>query len=590
MARPQNRKRPLADDLSQDSPRRKKIKSERYRDPSNFSPAFWDNLSKVWLTPRALRELDRRNSARTPAKPTTPEKVNSDALASVKHGDPGLRKFARHGGPDLRDLRGCPAPGPNTMASEHSSASSRPTPSTDATSTTSKTRRSSAYNDDFEQHLCDNRIYLPQYGARDNRRPAKPDNLHDLLPRLSTSRPSLSPSRFDESAFEDFQQKNETRSEGTVMRNVVPMIAGNPDIPNEGHLPFTNLASMTDETTVKLVPDFFDGARAGDVHAHVRRDLDQEIIPTRHMDVPVAPNFYLEAKGPKGGADVARRQACYDGAHGARAMHSLQNYGQAEVDYDNNAYTFSSTYCAGTLSLYAHHVAAPAVANELPEYHMTQLDSFAMTGKPKTYIEGVTAFRNSRDLAQEYRDRFIQEANSRAREEGIPYAEPEDASSPEEFVDCEEYLGPHNIGHSEYPNTEVCTNDMLDSSQASITTSFTASHNLSQPHTKRQRQSSTPPSTPRDGETGKSRRPPNSLTRVDNKSAHGTRPETSGSDESTWVGTYKRQGHVYFINLQEQEIRTSRKDWNGQQVDGVGRCHYWQSPKSGHTFWTRELP
>ncbi|KAB5572263.1 hypothetical protein GE09DRAFT_662570 [Coniochaeta sp. 2T2.1] len=31
----------------------------------NFPPEFWDGLSKVPLTRRALRELDRRNSAQT---------------------------------------------------------------------------------------------------------------------------------------------------------------------------------------------------------------------------------------------------------------------------------------------------------------------------------------------------------------------------------------------------------------------------------------------------------------------------------------------------------------------------------------------
>lgn len=35
-------------------------------------------------------------------------------------------------------------------------------------------------------------------------------------------------------------------------------------------------------------------------------------------DKPVAPNFYLEVKEPDGLAAMAQRQACYDGAIGAR--------------------------------------------------------------------------------------------------------------------------------------------------------------------------------------------------------------------------------------------------------------------------------
>jgi hypothetical protein len=46
---------------------------------------------------------------------------------------------------------------------------------------------------------------------------------------------------------------------------------------------------------------------------------------TQH-DLPIAPNFFLAAKGPDGSAAVAKRQACYDGALGERGMHSLQSY------------------------------------------------------------------------------------------------------------------------------------------------------------------------------------------------------------------------------------------------------------------------
>jgi hypothetical protein len=93
MARPQNRKRPDTDELSQDDRPAKKINSRT--ESSNFPPQFWDDLSKVWLTPRALRELDRRNSIKPRPEPKTPE-VYTTTLA----------RFARHGGPYLCDLRG----------------------------------------------------------------------------------------------------------------------------------------------------------------------------------------------------------------------------------------------------------------------------------------------------------------------------------------------------------------------------------------------------------------------------------------------------------------------------------------------------
>jgi hypothetical protein len=59
----------------------------------------------------------------------------------------------------------------------------------------------------------------------------------------------------------------------------------------------------------------------------VRDALSRHIIPLTQDDLPIVPNFFLEVKGPDGSVAVARRQACYDGALGARGMHELQAYG-----------------------------------------------------------------------------------------------------------------------------------------------------------------------------------------------------------------------------------------------------------------------
>lgn len=198
------------------------------------------------------------------------------------------------------------------------------------------------------------------------------------------------------------------------MRNVIPILAGDANIPNEGHLPFTNLESLTDEATVKAVPDFFDGARSGSVNKPVSTALGRMIVPTKHTDALVLPNFFLEAKAPKGGADVVLRQACYDGAYGARAMHSLQNYGETEPAYDGNAYTYSSTYHDGTLKLYTHHFTAPAVVGGRPEYHMTKLRGFDVTDTRESFTQGATVFRNARDFAKQHRDDLIKTANARS--------------------------------------------------------------------------------------------------------------------------------------------------------------------------------
>lgn len=301
------------------------------------------------------------------------------------------------------------------MSSNLSSTSrSRQTNSTAATSVTSKARKSSAYNDNFEQHLIDYNIYPEGYEHPESRSTPEPNNSNQTHQELLASRASLSPSRFPESVFRDFKRKNKTKSEGSMMRHVIPLIAGDSNTANKSNIQFTNLVSLTDESTVKAVPDYFDGAKASDLHSVVRRELNELVIPTKHANVPMIPNFFIEAKGPSGSASVAEKQACYDGVHGARAMHALQNYKLAEPTYHGNAYTYSSTYHDGTLKLYAHHVTAPTMAEERPEYHMTQIDGWQMTGSIDTFRRGATAFRNARDSAERHRNSFIQAANARA--------------------------------------------------------------------------------------------------------------------------------------------------------------------------------
>lgn len=553
MARPQNRKRQQADDLSLEQPPVKKIKSSKSRSAWNYSPEFYNNLSKVWLTRRALRELDRRNNIQPPRKPTPPVVYSTD-----------LARFARHGGPELHHLRGvrlhcpvfkgrrliipgqCPEPkgvahimassrsshssqGRQTMASGRPSAysESRPTQSTKATTDFSKSRRSSAYDNDFEQHLVDHNIYPALHDFSDNRSAPKPGNLDEIRQTLARKRPSLSPSLFTDSAFEDFQRKDaRIVSEGKVMSNILPIIVGNADIPNEENLRFTNLDSITEEVTVNPQPDFFDGARPEDLHKEVRSKLNKTIVPTKHTKAPVAPNFFIEAKAPSKGVDVALRQALHDGAYGARAMHSLQNYDQVEPVYDGNAYTYSSTYHAGQLKLYTHHVTAPTTQGGQPEYHMAQLNAYAMTGTLDTCVAGIGAFRNSRDDAEKHRNQFIKEANARARRSGQGHdpagtAEvQQEGSSPDEFVDCEEFVESQDV-HGELPHHNYATHQdnpepalpqyvydedsPQDGSQesgplrteSSFATSFTSSLTPTDTRSKRHRSSHSPPSSGR---------------------------------------------------------------------------------------------
>ncbi|TAQ90034.1 hypothetical protein B7494_g1682 [Chlorociboria aeruginascens] len=233
------------------------------------SAAFYDSLSKVWLTPRALKELDRRNRAKSPDKRDPVRQELPRGGTRKKQ----IQRFARHGGLELRDLRG---------------------------------------NLNFQMRSS-----------------------KDL----------------------NFEQVNDRAfDEGEIMRDVIPIIAGDSDVLSKQNLPFTQLTLIADGTIVNAKPDFYNGARVEDIDKQVREDLGQYIIHIGHRAAPMAPNFFLEVKAPGGGADMAKRQACYDGALGTR--------------------------------LYAHYVTESA--DENPEYHMTKLRGFDTTDTRETFVEEAT--------------------------------------------------------------------------------------------------------------------------------------------------------------------------------------------------------
>ena len=166
-------------------------------------------------------------------------------------------------------------------------------------------------------------------------------------------------------------------------------------------------------------PDLYYGARPEQLDRRVRDELSGHIIPSTQDDLPIAPNFFLAAKGPDGTAAVARRQACYDGALGARGMQSLQSYGEDEPVHTNNAYVITSIYSDGQLKMYTSHLTQPTSPKGRPEYCMTQLNTWGMTGNLDTFRQGATAYRNARDWTKEQRDEAIRRANERANDRQV---------------------------------------------------------------------------------------------------------------------------------------------------------------------------
>ncbi|KAL1952989.1 hypothetical protein VTO42DRAFT_3785 [Malbranchea cinnamomea] len=307
-------------------------------------PAYWDNLSKIWLTKGALREFDQRNSYLTPSqkypKPVSRRPRLQFARDPLHGCSPEclkqIKRFSRLGGPDLSDLRNYPKPAyiSRPMARGQSRSRSRKrraesvSSKTRDTGDTTNTTSSTPYSRNFQQNLIDHGVYPPAYEYPDGRRPPKPRNWEEINERLARPRPSLSPSRFSEEAFENFTRADAHASkEKPVITSVIPIIEGNIGDPKcaGGEYVFGNLAPLTDGTLAQAKPDHFYGARPEHLHRQICNELSNHIIPSTQDDLPMLPNFFLEAKGPDGSLAVATRQACYHGALGARGMHSLQS-------------------------------------------------------------------------------------------------------------------------------------------------------------------------------------------------------------------------------------------------------------------------
>ena len=94
----------LPKDSPEDSPSAKREKrtseAETYR--WHRPPSLWNRLSKVHLTRGALREFDRRSSRTEQLVLTPRSSINNTSGPGTKN----VKRFSRHGGPDLTHIRG----------------------------------------------------------------------------------------------------------------------------------------------------------------------------------------------------------------------------------------------------------------------------------------------------------------------------------------------------------------------------------------------------------------------------------------------------------------------------------------------------
>ncbi|KAH0829541.1 hypothetical protein FOPE_10376 [Fonsecaea pedrosoi] len=415
-------------------------------------PATWVRKSRRKLTRRALRRLDRRNeeaassssfpdhnldnfSTPNPQAGSEDQQTTSSATHFLRHCRKAvlqdIKRFARGGGPDLTDLtqsslstanpnRAMPKPRPSSTPYQQLHEQRSMNPPTRSSIPTESAVTSGPYNRDFRQSLIDNGVYPPRCRDYGEEGPLLPANWETIRDRLSKTRPELSPDVFTDEHFRQFQRQDAFATKENLVEGIVARYHRADDDPSScsGRLNLKNLSPLTWRLAIPASPDLYYGASPEQLHERVRHELSGEIVPTTQMDLPIAPNFFLEMKGPEGLPAIARLQACFDGALGARGMHSLLSYGQGDVVGSDNAYTLTATYCDAVLRMYTTHRIQSSAQGGRPEYYMHEIGAWILNSDAESFRQGVTAYRNGRDWAKEQRNEAIRKANERAVNNG----------------------------------------------------------------------------------------------------------------------------------------------------------------------------
>jgi hypothetical protein len=141
------------------------------------------------------------------------------------------------------------------------------------------------------------------------------------------------------------------------------------------------------------------------------KKINSLIVPSTTTHRPNLPNFFFEVKGTDGLWSEALAQASHDGAIDARAVQSLQSYGEEQPVYRNSTLAISSTYYAGMLRFYGHSVAQSGGPGTDPEYYMHLIKGYNMDNDQETFIRGATMFKNALDMTKGRRDAAIARAN-----------------------------------------------------------------------------------------------------------------------------------------------------------------------------------
>ena len=171
-----------------------------------------------------------------------------------------------------------------------------------------------------------------------------------------------------------------------------------------------NLADLSeDDKLIIPKPDYMEGCEWSHANKRLCDALSPFIVPTNAEKAPFSPNFFTKVGG---GPDIphdVEKQARYDGAIGARGIHTMLNLGKATEVFDGKAYTVTFVYYSGCLQMWLHFV-APTGDPKHPRCYQTAIASSWALNRLEDFRDGVTAYRNAQDLAHELREEVVRQA------------------------------------------------------------------------------------------------------------------------------------------------------------------------------------
>lgn len=123
-----------------------------------------------------------------------------------------------------------------------------------------KTKNSSAYDQNFTEHLINHQIYPPLHELPSGLPVPQPKNADDVRDALAVSRVDVTLEKMPKEVFRNIMlMHSRGASESGLMLKAIPTLIGD-ESTCEAKIRFSNLEPITENTTVLPKPDFFDGA------------------------------------------------------------------------------------------------------------------------------------------------------------------------------------------------------------------------------------------------------------------------------------------------------------------------------------------